>query len=367
MWAGDNAYIAYPQFVLSGNTLYEVAKEHAISGDWYHATITPDRDGYVYDLPYNTTINDVVFYSEAENLPGFTANDANVNINGRSSNGRVARSGAWKSLTTLAPGKYEIYARAFSDGTTTRNMTVKAGEDQVFYWEFPNSNNGLNHSDEFELSSTTPISIIVNGTRTAGLDWIYIKKTADYTVSVPCTTGFATYANHDYALDFTGVTGLTAYTATVSGTTVTFTKATQVPAGTGLLLKGETKDVPVIATAAAVDNLLYAPTTAVTGLNYDQNDCYNYILTQPAGKSVGFYQANNNSVAVGKAYLRISKSTGVREFSFIGLDGESETTGIQSMENGHCTMDNVYDLQGRCVAQPTKGLYIVNGKKVIMK
>ena len=46
-----------------------------------------------------------------------------------------------------------------------------------------------------------------------------------------------------------------------------------------------------------------------------------------------------------------------------------ETTGIMSVDNGQLTVDSseVYNLNGQRVAQPTKGLYIVNGKKVIIK
>lgn len=43
-------------------------------------------------------------------------------------------------------------------------------------------------------------------------------------------------------------------------------------------------------------------------------------------------------------------------------------TGIRSIDNGQLTMDKVYyDLSGRRVAQPSKGLYIINGKKVMVK
>ena len=43
-------------------------------------------------------------------------------------------------------------------------------------------------------------------------------------------------------------------------------------------------------------------------------------------------------------------------------------TGIHSIDNGQLTMDKVYyDLSGRRVAQPSKGLYIINGKKVMVK
>jgi hypothetical protein len=43
-------------------------------------------------------------------------------------------------------------------------------------------------------------------------------------------------------------------------------------------------------------------------------------------------------------------------------------TDIRSIDNGQLTMDKVYyDLSGRRVAQPSKGLYIINGKKVMVK
>ena len=52
--------------------------------------------------------------------------------------------------------------------------------------------------------------------------------------------------------------------------------------------------------------------------------------------------------------------------SFIGFADDS-TTGINTINNGQWTMDNYFDLQGRKVAQPNKGLYIVNGRKVVIK
>ena len=51
------------------------------------------------------------------------------------------------------------------------------------------------------------------------------------------------------------------------------------------------------------------------------------------------------------------------------LETARQTTvdGIRSMDNGQWTIDNFYDLSGRRVAQPTKGVYILNGKKVVIK
>jgi len=49
------------------------------------------------------------------------------------------------------------------------------------------------------------------------------------------------------------------------------------------------------------------------------------------------------------------------------LGFSDDATGIHSIDNGQLTIDNVYDLSGRRVAQPSKGLYIINGKKVVLK
>ena len=75
---------------------------------------------------------------------------------------------------------------------------------------------------------------------------------------------------------------------------------------------------------------------------------------------LGFYKLQSDgTIAANKAYL--TTAAGAREFFLF-----DEATGIESIDHSPLTIDHsVYDLQGRRVAQPTKGLYIVNGKKVI--
>ena len=245
-------------------------------------------------------------------------------------------------------------------------MTITYASDGMFSIAATSTGASHAYTHSFAYNDAKSGDITVElGVENAWLEVTSVEKT----VSIPVTNGFATYANHTYNLDFTGVEGLVAYTATVNDakTKVTFTPAKQVPAGTGLLLKGATANVPVIASAGAISsNLMYAPTTAVSGLNYDQDGYYNYILTQPSGKSVGFYRANSNSVALGKAYLRIPQTDGARQFTFIGLDGDSEATGINTVNSEEIKIKSYYNLSGQRVAQPKNGLYIVNGKKVIV-
>ena len=88
-----------------------------------------------------------------------------------------------------------------------------------------------------------------------------------------------------------------------------------------------------------------------------------YVLNN-GSNGVGFYKLKSGSkLGVGKAYLTYD---GALAPEFLGF---GETTSIESLANGQEPTANgpYYDLQGRRVAQPTKGLYIVNGKKVVIK
>ena len=73
-----------------------------------------------------------------------------------------------------------------------------------------------------------------------------------------------------------------------------------------------------------------------------------------------------STVPAGKAYLLASDvPSGARSLDFFFDD---ETTGVTSIEKGQLTIDNAwYNLNGQKVLNPSKGLYIVNGKKVIIK
>ena len=64
----------------------------------------------------------------------------------------------------------------------------------------------------------------------------------------------------------------------------------------------------------------------------------------------------------GKVY--VEPSSAAREFIGFNFD---EVTGINEVKNEKETVNGIFDLQGRKVITPSKGLYIVNGKKVVIK
>ena len=173
------------------------------------------------------------------------------------------------------------------------------------------------------------------------------------------TVGSAGYTTFSPKLPIAVEGIVTAYTAKFDGEKVVLTPVSTVPADAGIIVEATegTYKAPVIASATAItDNDLLVSDGTVTG-----NGSI-YALGKKNGV-VGFYRiADGETVPAGKAYLTISSTA--RDFYALG----DETTGIVGNKREPITNNCYYDLQGRKVnGQLKKGLYIVNGKKVIIK
>ena len=171
-------------------------------------------------------------------------------------------------------------------------------------------------------------------------------------------SGFCTYVNSNPLT----ISDATAYYAVdqSNGSAKAYTITNPV-ANTPMLIKGDPIKTYYFAVAKSGKDLDYTNAfKAGTGAAVSPGvGPYNYIL-----KGNEFYRADGttNIVATNKAYLQLSQAATARVLLF---DDEEEVTGITSVKSEN---SNVYfDLQGRRVAQPTKGLYIMNGKKFIKK
>ena len=201
-------------------------------------------------------------------------------------------------------------------------------------------------------------------------------------------TGFFTITSAQYGTYYTEDAfvmpeGVTGYTITEkNGESLTlnadYPANEVVPAKTALLLKATEKPATnqeftytiVNSTAAApADNLLHGSVEA-TETHVEGATAY-YKLAQDKEEGIGFYWANANGTAftngANKAYLAIKGNMSqMRGFSF-----ESMTTGINNVVANTNNSKNaaIYDLNGRRVnsLNAAKGVYIVNGKKVIVK
>ena len=189
-------------------------------------------------------------------------------------------------------------------------------------------------------------------------------------------------------LDFTSVADeFKPYIATSykSDGSVGLTQINQVPAGMGILIKTNDDtglpyafDPASVATTENFDsgdytNLLQGvttdynlPTTGTMTFNGEEVACTNFILAKKDGV-VGFYKNNGGTLKANKAYLQLPTDliSGSNSISFYVEDG---TTAIQNVTTHPAITDDAwYTLQGVRVAQPTRGLYIHNGKKVVVK
>ena len=196
------------------------------------------------------------------------------------------------------------------------------------------------------------------------MDFLLLVRTGDFTVPVTIgSTGWATLYT-PYALDFEG-TGLTAYTATVNlnESTVELTDVTTVPANTGVVLMGDegSYTIPVIASSETEQGDMKGNATAAT--TYDA-DYSRYYLAMNTEDKAQFKKLNvGGTIAAGKAYLEIDPTT-ARALNVVFA---GETTAIDAIANVKEQNGEVYNLAGQRVAKPAKGLYIVSGKKVIIK
>ena len=206
-------------------------------------------------------------------------------------------------------------------------------------------------------------------------------------------TYWATFSNptNDVTLSVPSDRTLKVYNATVSGGKMTLTQRNnQVAKEEGVLLKTDGEYVNAKANekneltkvSSDVNHLVATPAEATTVTA--ETGCKLYRLTYnkaTAKERLGFYLSSNGTslkATPGKAYLQVNEneakdpSSAALARSFV-FGGGNETTGIEGITimgtdvQRHGTIEGIFDLQGRKISNPTKGIYIKNNKKVIIK
>lgn len=189
-----------------------------------------------------------------------------------------------------------------------------------------------------------------------------IKEDPDVVLTLNNTYKYSTFCS-DWNVDFSGVTDVEAYKATVNGNVVSTERVKgKVKAGEGLLIKnvGNVTSVtlPVAHDAVALENnCLKGVTKNMEASAFADKKAYilandkEFKYIDPA-KSEGTLQK-------GKAYLDCTAEPGAKPSTlFIG-----EATAINGIAVEKKADNAIYNLQGMRVKTPTKGLYIINGKK----
>jgi hypothetical protein len=252
--------------------------------------------------------------------------------------------------------KFKKYNSALAVSTSTEGISISGESSFTSAGEFTVTFTGV-------TINMTSIAIKFTSTSSSNvrIDDIVLKGSQVVPTAIT-TAEYATFVS-DKATDFS-TTGITVYTATDEETQVQLNEVAsgKIPANTPVVLyktgaDGSAINVPVIITAdapAGTNDLRVSTGTDVANM---------YVLSKKNGK-VGFREWSGDSdLSAGKVYLLGKASYGAREF--IGFDNDVtaiETIKAQNVENGQ-----YFNLAGQRVTQPTKGLYIVNGKKILIK
>lgn len=172
----------------------------------------------------------------------------------------------------------------------------------------------------------------------------------------------------DWNVDFSKVNDVEAYTANVNGNVVTLTQVKgKVKAGEGLLIKnvGNVTSVklPIVHDAEPLaNNCLKGVTKNMRASDFAGNDFEGkkaYILANDEEFKYIDPAKSDGTLQKGKAYLLLSDETSAKPSTlFIG-----EATAINGVAVEKKADNAIYNLQGMRVKTPTKGLYIINGKK----
>ena len=186
----------------------------------------------------------------------------------------------------------------------------------------------------------------------------------DESVTIPAS-GWATYCTgHDVDVSLTS--GLTAYTITaVVEKTAMLTEVTKIPAEEGFLLKGTAGNYtlkPATEDVTAVTNLLKGTLTATVAVEGDYA-----LATKGEGENqvTAFYPVKDGvTIPARKAYFH-----GTSGAPMLVLGGDGGATGIETIGNAPGSKADcpVYTLQGTRTVSLRPGIYIRNGKKLVIK
>ena len=305
-------------------------------------------------------------------------------------------------VATSAPeGTLEVILSAKAGGYTMFNadkgyLYAKEAKSGNLDWDTKESGNWLYKEGQKEDnwlydSNKAYLRCYKNTFRTYGYgayDSIsFVKKVSDISYSNYTTSAetlplrafdgknhFATFSS-DKAVKFVDAT---VYAVGVNDDRLILTEveSKQVPANTGVLLKsaGTEATYSVIGSAPAIENNLLCAsveegqTTAADGTT--EGYSFFKLSYNQAGENekLGFYWSKENGAPfvskAGLAYLAVKTAdvAAVKGFSLFDME-----TGISKVSGSAAGNGVIYDLQGRRVERAVRGLYIVNGRKVMVK
>ena len=330
-------------------------------------------------------------YSDVAYHWAFIGNPYNVKVMNRSNSGYLSTStlptinntaltgtAVSSDETTYPYNTFSLYGFTNANVTTTNPFSLFLNDQAGVFV------NGANGNLYYHNAVIPNVELQLYNWKDANLMTIEVPTTVEVTISAAATDGEFNYGTLYYGnMNLMVPEGVTAYTAAVSDGKITLTDVTgAIPAGTGVVLKTGSKLATnttftfIEATTggtAATDNMLLG--TDEAAMTYAGEGSWKYYALSLNGSNspntVGFYYRkrcpNGEAFQNGahKAYLAvpIEQASDAKGFAF-----SDAVTGIE-VPNSETTPkgEGIYNLSGQRISTLSKGIYIVNGKKVVVK
>lgn len=274
---------------------------------------------------------------------------ATVTLNSEQSSGKayfqIKGGGKNDGWVTLTKGTVEIS----SSTDSPKNATISITDD--------------------ELASIMTYGLALNGQYVTVSDVIYHGNTtlAGYRPVYIPASGYATFYGMSTCDLPDGITNAY-YVSETSETSATLTSISNIPASQGVILKGTTGIYQLYTTtdeaASVSDNKLVGSTTRTQITDATSK----YVLYNNSGSPEFRSITENTYLDAYKCYLSTSGSGYARALRVVF--GDDDITDINSVEDKRpATIDSdiIYNLSGQVVKNPSRGIYIKNGKKFIVE
>ena len=342
-------------------------------------------DGYFSAGNLSNRCYDLTFsYAISSSTPGFTASAITTGYY------FIINNGSWRvgdhmtesdgtytgTISNLAGGLFAIIPAGnlseWENNTWTSVIRPEAYYDDNCPIYFSN------YSDWSTSNNSGKVWSVPSGFD-GSINFTYNRSTGKWSAAPYFTReidGYATMSIYDNAEHTTcdGIAipeGVTAYYATAAEAgSVTMTSISNgIPRNQGAFLKasGTYTFTPATTVESTLTTNYLKPGTA-SGVTASTEGAYNYVFASQ-GSELGFFNvatAIDNDMT-GKAYLQTTSSIKPASGARVAIVFDDESTGIETVKGEVAALNGCYNLSGQRVAQPTRGLFIVNGKKVLVK
>ena len=364
IYSGMTIDYSYPKYISdeNGKVTYICSK------NIYSGSVSPTEAGST-DINY-TKYDGVAYFQEVENVN----NKVGV-ADSKLSSGKAVRGVSnekMKLIDVKETGVYNITYVLYSVNTRyDAEAPILCNEDIVSPAPYDNvkwsinyvQTTGVKKLEGIILHKGDVVSAKPSSTNVA-LDYVLIEKVSD--LAPISSAKFATYSPSSNVIVPAEESGIKVYTAKVEGNQINLTQVEAgkvLKAGTGYVVAGEEKSYEFALTNDAAEAIAGNELkVAGEGLTATAATKY-YVLTNRA-EGVGFGKvADGVNIPAGKCYIDLTETASKATFLSFG----GETTGISNVNAAKANANEYFSLQGVKTMKPNKGIYIHNGKKVVIK